>query len=44
MPNNDPHADDPFRDPNLPSLADALREFESMPDETPARKLGHAQR
>jgi integrase len=38
MPNNDPHADDPFRDPNLPSLADALREFESMPDETPARK------
>jgi integrase len=38
MPNDIPPAADPFRDPNLPSLAEALAKFDSMPDETPSRK------
>jgi hypothetical protein len=38
MSNNVPPAANPFRDPNLPSLAEALANFESMPDETSSRK------
>src|SRR5260221_13667937 len=35
--NQQPHVD-PFRDPDVESLAGALRKFEAMPNETPSRK------
>ena len=38
MPKNTLPVVDPFHDPNLPSLAEALSKFESIPDETPSRK------
>ena len=38
MPNNAPLPLDPFHDPDMPSLAEALSRFELMPDETPSRK------
>ena len=39
MPNNAPLPLDPFHDPDMPSMAEALSRFESMPDETPSRKM-----
>jgi hypothetical protein len=38
MSNKSPAALDPFHDPNLPSLAEALSKFEPMAGETPSRK------
>ncbi|HEX3994357.1 MAG TPA: hypothetical protein VHX39_24555, partial [Acetobacteraceae bacterium] len=37
--NTDQLDQDPFRDPNIPSLAQALENFAARPDETPSRKM-----